>query len=116
MKLLSAIVVATALAAACAPALAAEPLQDCVDLSAEHSVRRAGDNAVAIRDGERFYRAQTRNGCSDLSYSGKLAVSTDQQDARLCPQGSKLTTERDYCNISRVEKIDAQAYKRYTRR
>lgn len=116
MKLLSAIAVATALAAACAPALAAEPLQDCTDLGAQHSVRRAGDGAVAIRDGEQYYRAQTRQGCSDLSYSGKLSISTDDQNARLCPQGSKLTTERDYCSITRVEKIDAQAYKRYTRR
>lgn len=115
MKLLSAIV-AGALAATAASAFAAEPLPGCIDLGAGHVVRRAGDDAVAIRDGERYYRAQMRNGCSDLGYSSRFTISTDRQEARLCPQGSKLTTERDRCSISRVETIDAQAFKRYTRR
>lgn len=116
MKLLSAIVVATALFAAAAPALAADPLQECVELSAEHVVRRAGDRAVAIRDGDRYYRAEMRYACNDFGYSNKLEISTDKQAGRLCPQGSKLTTVRDYCAISQVEKIDEQAFKRYVKR
>lgn len=110
----AALAVTAALAAA--PALAADALQQCVDLSAEHSVRRAGDSAVAIRDGEQYYRAQMRHACSDLGYSNQMTISTGPQTARLCAQGSKLTTQRDQCAISRVETIDAQAFKRYTKR
>ncbi|QQP97028.1 DUF6491 family protein [Lysobacter enzymogenes] len=116
MKLLSAIVVAAALTVTAAPALAADPLQECVDLSASHVVRRAGDSAVAVQDGASFYRAEMRYGCNDLGYSAKLKISTDKQEGRLCPQGSKLATQRDYCSISRVEKIDEQAFKRYIKR
>lgn len=116
MKLLSAIAIAAALTVTAAPAFAADPLQDCVDLSAQHVVRRAGDAAVAVRDGEQYYRAEMRYGCNDLGYSAKLKISTDKQENRLCPQGSKLTTQRDYCSITRVEKIDEQAFKRYIKR
>lgn len=116
MKLLSALAVAAALAAVAAPALAADPLPDCVALSDSHVVRRAGDRAIAIRDADQYYRAEMRYGCSDLGYSAKLEVSTDKQAGRLCPQGSKLTTQRDYCTITQVEKIDEQAFKRYTKR
>ena len=77
---------------------------------------RAGDSAVAIQDGAQYYRAEMRYGCNDLGYSAKLKISTDKQEGRLCPQGSKLATQRDLCSISRVEKIDEQAFKRYIKR
>ncbi|MBN7137312.1 hypothetical protein A7A76_21575 [Lysobacter enzymogenes] len=116
MKLLSALTLAAALAVVAAPAFAADPLTECVDLGATHVVRRAGDSAVAIQDGAQHYRAEMRYGCNDLGYSAKLKISTDKQEGRLCPQGSKLATQRDLCSISRVEKIDEQAFKRYIKR
>ncbi|QQP99203.1 hypothetical protein [Lysobacter enzymogenes] len=115
MKLFTAVALTVA-SLACAPSAFADPLDACVDLGSSHEVRRASGRLAVIKDDDRYYRVSVINGCSDLSNTTRLSVSTEKQAGRLCPSGSTLTTVRDSCDIAAVEKINEGTYKQYTRR
>ena len=117
LRLLSACLLAMcALAAQASPPPASTTaLTDCVDLSADRQIVRGGSERVFVRNGEAHYKVSFQNSCGSLTYAPRLWISTDGQDNRLCPQGTRVTTGKDSCRVSQVDTISAEEFARRAR-
>ncbi|WP_031372293.1 DUF6491 family protein [Lysobacter antibioticus] len=93
----------------------ADPIDACVDLGAEAQLSRVGEKAVLVKDADNYYRLNVRKGCYDLSFTPKLVVTAEKTKGRVCPSGTRVKTQRDFCDIESVEKIDETAYQSYRR-
>ncbi|MGO1002978.1 DUF6491 family protein [Lysobacter sp. CA196] len=93
----------------------ADPIDACVDLGAEAQLSRVGEKAVLVKDADNYYRLNVRKGCYDLSFTPQLVVIAEKTKGRLCPSGTRVKTQRDYCDIESVEKIDETAFRGYRR-
>lgn len=88
------------------------PADACVDLGAGHEILRNGTQSFFLKDGEQHYRVKLRSACDTLPLASRLLVSTEGQDNRLCPSGSRVDTDRGKCDIAGFETINAEEFTR----
>lgn len=119
MKIVAMTAIAAALLA-CAPsafAAEAEPLTECVQLSAKHRGTRAGANSqLLLQDGEAYYRVDFRGSCDALAKSSIVHIAANGQDNLLCPSGTAVRSRMDSCTASAVSTLDEDTFKRELRR
>jgi hypothetical protein len=113
--------IALILLAACATAADAkdrnQPLSDCVELSPDYQVARSGSQYLMVKDGDEYYRIGFGgSGCSAITLSSTVKITTDGKDSQLCPAASKVKTKRDSCNAREVLRVDEIEYEKYARR
>ncbi|MBA0447431.1 hypothetical protein [Stenotrophomonas maltophilia] len=109
---------AASLLAPAARAADAPPVQ-CVQLSGEQQIVRAGaDKNILFRSGTDHYVVHFRNSCPSAVLATRLGFNTDGKEAgELCGDGrSQLDTGRGSCEVARIEPIDAERFKREARR
>lgn len=94
---------------------AAQPLDECVSLSDAHEGARFGSQYLMLKDGGTYYRVGFSGSCDALTKGSIVQVSTGVQKNRLCPTGSKVSSQRARCSVRTVEKIDGDDYERYAR-
>lgn len=101
------------------PAHAADtPPAQCTPLSGEQQIVRAGaDKNILFRSGADHYVVHFRNSCTSAVLARRLSFKTDGKEAgELCSDGrSELDTGRGSCEVSRIEPIDAERFKREAR-
>lgn len=101
--------------AADAPATAAA--EDCVQLGQDQQIIRAGaDRDVLLRNGQDHYVVHFADDCTRASHSRRLSLRTGDDEGRICSAGaSVLRTDSGSCSITRIEAIDAAAFKQKVR-
>ncbi len=98
-------------------ASASESIPDCVDLGNDQEiVRNSGGQQIFLRDSQNHYRIGFTHNCGSVMVTPSIAISTDGQQNRLCPSGSKVRTKRDTCDISAVEIITAEDFAKRKKR
>jgi hypothetical protein len=110
------LLVACAATAQARPAATQNPLNDCVDLGADHQAVRFGTQYVLIQDGDAYYRLHFNGSCDALTVATTVEISTDGKVNRLCPQKSRLASRMKSCSVRSVDLIDAETFERYKRR
>ena len=101
------------------PAIAAigEPVEDCIDLSQDRSLRHNGAQFLYVRDGAEHYRLSFRGGrCDPMTMTSKIALSTDATVNRVCPGTARLKARGESCLVTGIEKISAEDHARRLRR
>lgn len=93
-----------------------EKLTDCVDLPADYQATRFGSQYLLVKDGDNYYRLGFNGGCSAISLSSSVKISTDGQANRLCPSNTKVSSKRDSCKVREVDRVDQNAYEQYARK
>ncbi|MEO8364844.1 MAG: hypothetical protein ABI538_01415 [Pseudoxanthomonas sp.] len=94
-----------------------QPLNDCVELSADFQVARFGSQYLVVKDGDSYYRIGFGgSGCSAIALSSSVRIVTDGKDNQLCPVASKVRTKRDTCDAREVLRVDEVEYEKYARR
>jgi hypothetical protein len=98
-------------------ASAGEPVQECVDLTPERSLRHNGAQFLYVRDGEEHYRLSFRDGrCNVMTMTSKLDLVTGEAENRVCPEGSRVKARGQSCRVTGIERISEQDYARKLRR
>jgi hypothetical protein len=107
--------------AAIAPAQAAEPTAsapaDCITLSADQQLVRAGaSRSILLRNADQHFVVHFRNSCDSAAISPTLTFETAGQEGQLCSAaGSVLKTRTQSCEIASLEPISAESYARKAR-
>lgn len=106
--------------AAIAPAQAAEPAAapaDCITLSADQQLVRAGaSRSILLRNADQHFVVHFRNSCDSAAISPTLVFETPGQEGQLCSAaGSVLKTRTQSCEIASLEPISAERYVRKAR-
>jgi len=109
------LLLALALTAVGAPAMAAEPVDGCVDISDRHQAFRFGSQYLLVADDDAHYRLGFRD-CGDLSISTRFAFSSDGTDNRICSADTRVKLNRSTCTATSLERIDAATFERLRRR
>lgn len=98
-------------AAFAAHAADSAPITGCVDLGGHQEIIRAGSvQSMLLRNDDAYYRLGFRRDCSSLATASSIEISTGGAANRLCPEGSKVKTNRATCPVATVESIDAEQY------
>lgn len=114
--------IATALLSACVfSSQAAEqgtPLTDCVTLGNQQEIVRTGGGGdrFFLKDGDNHYRVAFRRSCGSISTTSKVEISTAGEANRLCPQDTRVETDRDVCEVSEIQPITADEFARRQKR
>ncbi|PPJ42699.1 MULTISPECIES: hypothetical protein [unclassified Pseudoxanthomonas] len=92
-------------------ASANEPVTECIDLGARQDIVRAGSGQqIFLRDGQAQYRIGFARACSSIQITSSIKISTDGQENRLCPSGTKVITKEANCDVNAVELISAEEF------
>jgi len=92
-------------------ASASESATECVDLGSNQEIVRAGSGQqIFLRDGQTHYRIGFARACDSIQMTPSLKISTDGQDNRLCPSGTKVRTKQANCAVNAVEIISAEEF------
>jgi len=94
---------------------AGSALDGCVELGSGHSIVRQNDQQFFLKNGEQHYRVALSGACNGLSIASRIQISSDGEENRLCPTGSKIKTNRDTCRIGEVTLVDADEFARRAR-
>ena len=93
------------------------PLAACTALSDAHRASTFGTQYVLIEDGDAHYRLRFRGGdCNALALVTRIEIASEQTDNQLCPQGTRVKTQRGNCDVSAVDLISEDRYKSLRRR
>jgi len=87
----------------------------CVNLGKESEQLIARQGSVRhflLRDGHSYYQVSLSRKCSALPAATAAIIERNGNKNLLCQRGSTLRTDRGACDISRVERIDAEAFSR----
>lgn len=108
-------IAATALLSACVFSSQAAgqdtPLTDCVALGSQQEIVRAGGgDRFFLKDGDNYHRVAFRHSCGSISTTSKVEISTAGEVNRLCPQDTKIETDRDICEVGQVQQISADEF------
>jgi len=87
-------------------------VKDCIDLGSDQEiVRSGGAQSFALRDGGDHYLVSFKGNCSSLATARKISIVDQEGTAnRLCPQHTKVKTDRDNCSVGQVQAIDAEDF------
>ena len=100
-----------------ASASTTEPVTACVDLGpSQDIVRKGSGQQIFLRDGDAHYRIAFARGCTSVSMTSSIDISTDGQQNRLCPAGSTVRTKEERCAVSAVERISAEEFAKHKKR
>ncbi|MET0814143.1 MAG: hypothetical protein ABWX88_03025 [Pseudoxanthomonas sp.] len=91
-------------------------LADCVDLPADYQAARFGSQYLFVKDGDNYYRIGFNGGCSAITLSANVRITSDGQANRLCPTDTKISTKRDTCKAREVVRVDQNEYEKYVRK
>ncbi|MFT3668332.1 MAG: hypothetical protein QM795_07070 [Pseudoxanthomonas sp.] len=98
-------------------ASANEPVTECVDLGARQDIVRTGSGQqIFLRDGQSQYRIGFARACNSVQTTSSIKISTDGQDNRLCPSGTKVITKEANCEVNAVEVITAEEFAKRKKR
>lgn len=87
-----------------------QSLPACVDLGADHEIVRGGVQRFFLRDGGQYYQVEMQDSCDSLPMASRLTISSDGQDNRLCPDGSRVETNRGSCRVGEVSVISDEEF------
>ena len=94
-----------------------EPVQDCIELTPERSLRHNGAQFLYVRDGADHYRLSFRDGrCNAMTMTSKLDLVTGEAENRVCPEGSRVKARGQTCRVTGIERISEDDYARKLRR
>jgi len=92
-------------------------LTACAPLSDAHKASTFGTQYVLIEDGDAHYRLRFRGGtCNALSLVTQIEIVGAQTQNQLCPDDTRVMTQRGNCNVSGVDLISAERYQSLRRR
>jgi len=98
-------------------ASASESATECVDLGSNQEILRAGSGQqIFLRDGQTHYRIGFARTCDSIQTTSSLTISTDGQENRLCPSGTKVRTKEANCAVNAVEVISAEEFAKRKKR
>ena len=98
-------------------ASASESATECVDLGSDQEIVRAGSGQqIFLRDGQAHYRISFARACDSIQLTPSIKISTDGQDNRLCPSGTKVRTKQANCAVDAVELISAEEFAKRKKR
>ncbi|WP_368563540.1 hypothetical protein [Pseudoxanthomonas sp. UTMC 1351] len=94
------------------------PLADCVTLGNQQEVVRGGGggNRFFLKDGDSHYGVRFRRSCDSIATTSKVEISTADQMNRLCPQDTRVKTDRDICEVGEIQQISAEEFARRKKR
>lgn len=98
-------------------ASASESATECVDLGSDQEIVRAGSGQqIFLRDGQTHYRIGFARACDSIQMTSSVKISTDGQENRLCPSGTKVRTKEANCAVNALEVISAEEFDKRKKR
>lgn len=93
------------------------PLADCVALGDQQEIIRAsGGSKFFLKDGDNHYGVAFRHSCDSILTTSKVEISTAGEVNRLCPQGTRVKTDRGVCDVDEIQQISPDEFARRKKR
>jgi len=92
------------------------PLTGCVELDGNKEIIRSGGSQnFLVSEGDAHYLLKFRGECGSLTTASRIEISTDGTADRLCAKDTRVKTDRQTCQVSKVELLDTAQFAAHKR-